>query len=59
MEFLKKLITNDNTIIGLCGIENSSPVIQNILNDYRALNYTPPTNLAYENRRIIRHMFVE
>ena len=59
MEFLKKLFTNDNTIIGLCGIENGSPVIQNILNDYRALNYTPPTNLTYENRRIFKHMFVE
>ena len=59
MEFLKKLFTNDNTIIGLCGIENNSPVIQNILNDYRALNQTPPINLTYENRKIFKHMFVE
>lgn len=59
MDFFKKLFTNDNTIIGLCGIESNSPVIENILKDYTELNYAPPVNLAYENRRIFKHMFVE
>lgn len=59
MEFLKKLFTNDNTIVGLCGIETDSPLIENIIKDYRELNYTLPTDLAYENRRIFNHMFVE
>lgn len=59
MDFLKKLFKNDNTIIGLCGIENDSPVIQNIIRDYTELNYRPTPDLEFENRRIIRHMFVE
>ncbi|MBO7672673.1 hypothetical protein J6S88_04600 [bacterium] len=59
MDFLKKLFKNENTIIGLCGIESDSPVIQNIIKDYRELNYKPTVDLEFENRKIFRHMFVE
>ena len=59
MDFLKKLFKNDNTIIGLCGIESDSPVIQNIINDYRELNYKPAPDLVFENRRIFRYMSLE
>jgi len=59
MNFFKNLFTNDNSIIGLCGISSESAVITNIMNDYRELNYTPPLNPLYENYKIFKYMSVE
>ena len=59
MDFLKKLFTNDNIIIGLCGIESNSKVLENITDNYWELNYTTPVNPLYESRKIFKYMYVD
>lgn len=57
MEFLKNLFTNDNSIIGLCAIEDDTEkavCFDRILSD---CNYAPPVNLMYQNQKHIENIF--
>lgn len=58
MEFLKNLFTNDNSIIGLCGLEGENDDITNNLNCiFREHHYAPAVNLAQKNKEYLRNIF--
>ena len=57
MEFLKNLFTNDNSIIGLCGLEEDRNISANL--DFIFTDYCcdPPVNLMYRNREHLKNIF--
>lgn len=57
MEFLKNLFTNDNSIVGLCALEedrNIGAKLDFIFTDY---SMDPPVNLMYRNREHLKNIF--
>ena len=57
MEFLKNLFTNDNSIIGLSGLEDEDNLTSNLNKLFTDYTYTPPINLIYKNREHLRNIF--
>ncbi len=57
MEFLKNLFTNDNSIIGLCGLGEKDDITANLNLIFTDCNYAPPVNLMYKNREHLKNIF--
>lgn len=57
MEFLKNLFTNDNSIIGLCGIEEEDGLTGNLNRIFTENTYPPPVNLIYRNQKHLANIF--
>ena len=58
MEFLKNLFTNDNSIVGLCSIENKKQDFDNCINYlFSEYNYKPEVNIQYKNHEHLKNLF--
>ncbi len=57
MEFLKNLFTNDNSIIGLCGLEDQDTLTANLNRLFTNCTYTPPISPEYQRHEHLRNIF--
>ena len=57
MEFLKKLFTNDNSVVGLCAFVDKEDFQRNLDVIFPDTHYTPPVSLEYKTREHLKNIF--
>ncbi len=57
MDFLKNLFTNDNTIIGLCGISDEDTITKNLNILYANNPPIAPVKLVARNKDHLKNIF--